>query len=39
MGRKNKNGRKKHTIEKVLLATALIQLVSAIIDMIEKLTE
>lgn len=37
MGRKKKGGRKKHTTEKVLLATAIVQLFSAMIEIINRL--
>ena len=38
MGRKKKNGGKNH-IEKVLLATAILQLIQACFDLIEKIVE
>ena len=38
MGRKKKNGGKNH-IEKVLLATAILQLIQACFDLIEKSVE
>lgn len=34
-----KKSRKKPTVEKLLLATAMIQLIQALIDLIGKLTE
>ncbi len=39
MGKKKKSGRKKHTLEKVLLATATLQLIQSLIDLIRKLIE
>ena len=39
MGKQKKNGGKKHTIEKVLLATAIIELLRALFDLLSKLTE
>lgn len=38
MSKKKKNG-KKHTVEKLLLATALIQLIQTIFEFVEKLVE
>ncbi len=38
MGGKKKSGRKKHSLEKLLLATAVIQLIAAVVDLIDKLT-
>ena len=39
MSRKKKNGHKKHTVEKILLATVIIQLVQAVVELITKLLE
>lgn len=39
MSGKKKNSRKKLTTQKLLLATALLQLIGAIISLIEKLIE
>lgn len=39
MSRKKKNGNKKPTVEKLLLVTAILNLVKALIDLISKLTE
>ncbi len=39
MSRKKKKGDKKATVEKVLLITAILQLVQAIIDLIKILKE
>mgnify|MGYP003379578935 CR=1 FL=1 len=45
MGGKKKSGRKKHSLEKLLLAskviilvTVIIQLITAVVDLIDKLT-
>lgn len=38
MSKKKKSG-KKHTVQKLLLATAILQLIQALIDLIEKLVE
>ena len=37
MSVKKKNGRKKPTVEKLLLATAILNLVKALIDLINRL--
>lgn len=39
MSGQNKNSRKKHTetLEKLLLATAIIQLITALVELIDKL--
>lgn len=39
MGRKRKNGRKSNPTEKILLATVILQLIQAVIDLITKLLE
>lgn len=39
MGKKKKSGHKKHSLEKILLATAILNLVKTLIDLISKLTE
>ena len=39
MSGKKKSGYKKPTVEKLLLATAILNLVKALIDLISKLTE
>lgn len=39
MSRKKKNGRKNHTLEKLVLATAVIQLIQAVIELITELLE
>lgn len=39
MGGQKKSGRKPTTTEKVLLATAIIHLISEILELIEKLIE
>lgn len=39
MGKKKKSGCKKPTVEKLLLATAILNLVKTLIDLISKLTE
>lgn len=38
MGRKKKSGRKNSSLEKIVLATAVIQLITAVVDLIDKLT-
>lgn len=37
MSKKKKNGHKKSYLEKVLLATAIIELIKAIIELIDRL--
>lgn len=39
MGKKKKNGHKKHTLEKILLATVIIQLIQAVVELTTKLLE
>jgi hypothetical protein len=39
MSKKKKSGNKKHTLETVLLVTAIIDLISRIIDLIQTLIE
>jgi len=39
MSGKKKSGHKKPTLEKLLLATAILNLAKALIDLISKLTE
>lgn len=39
MSRKNKKGRKKNTLEKIILATAVIQLLQAVISLVNKIVE
>ena len=39
MGKKKKSGHKKHSLEKILLVTAILNLVKTLIDLISKLTE
>ena len=38
MGGKKKSGRKNSSLEKIVLATAVIQLIAAVVDLIDKLT-
>lgn len=39
MSKKKKNGRKKHTLEKILLATAILELIEILIEIIKILIE
>lgn len=39
MSNKKKNGREKHQLEKILLATAILQLVEIVIEIIKNLIE
>ena len=39
MSKKKKSGHKKHTLEKLLLATAILELISTIVELIIKLFE
>lgn len=39
MSKEKKNGRKKPSSEKILLATVLIQLIQAVVELITKLLE
>ena len=39
MGKKKKNGHKKDSVEKILLATVIIQLMQAVVELITKLLE
>lgn len=39
MGKKRKSGRKKPSVEKILLATAILNLVKALIELIGNLSE
>lgn len=39
MGKEKKSGRKKLTVEKLLLATAILNLVKALLDLVSRLTE
>lgn len=39
MGKKKKNGHKKPSTEKILLATVLIQLIQAVVELITELLE
>ena len=39
MSKKKKSGSKKTTLEKVLLATAILELLSAVFELLDKLLE
>lgn len=39
MSKKKKNGRKKHTVEKLLLATAILELIEVLMEIIRALIE
>lgn len=39
MGKKKKNGHKKHPVEKILLATAILNLIEIVMEIINKLIE
>lgn len=39
MGKKKKNGHKKHSVEKILLATAILQLIEMLMEIIKTLIE
>ena len=39
MGKKRKSGRKNNALEKLVLATAILNLVKALIDLISNLSE